>query len=73
VVAYIPTPREITVNMTRLKGAAVAKWFDPISGTYVVIPGGPFANTGSRQFAPPAKVNDEDGDGDWVLLLVAST
>ena len=72
VVAYMPTPREITVKMTSLKGPVMARWFDPVTGTFFVIPGGPFANTGSRRFTPPRKVNDDDGDGDWVLLLVAS-
>ncbi len=72
VVAYMPTPRAITVNMSSLKAPAAAKWFDPVSGSYITIPGGPFANAGSRSFAPPAKVNDNYGDGDWVLLLVAS-
>jgi hypothetical protein len=72
VVAYMPTPRAITVNMSSLKAPATAKWFDPVSGSYITIPGGPFANAGSQSFAPPAKVNDNYGDGDWVLLLAAS-
>jgi hypothetical protein len=70
VVAYMPTAREITVNMASLKAQASAKWFDPSNGTYTTIPGGPFANTGTRQFTPPG--NNHDGDGDWVLLLDAS-
>ena len=70
VVAYMPTAREITVNMASLKGPANAKWFDPTNGAYTTIPGGPFANTGTRQFMPPG--NNHDGDGDWVLLLEAS-
>jgi hypothetical protein len=68
----MPTPRDITVNMASLKAPATARWFDPVTGTYIAIPGGPFANTGTRQFTPPAKVHDDDGDGDWVLLLDAS-
>ncbi|MFP5228925.1 MAG: DUF4038 domain-containing protein [Acidobacteriota bacterium] len=71
VVAYMPTPREITVNMASLKAPATAKWFDPVSGTYVTIPGGPFANASVRKFTPPRKVGEATGDGDWVLLLVA--
>ena len=53
VIAYMPTAREITVNMASLKAPANAKWFDPTNGTYTTIPGGPFANTGTRQFTPP--------------------
>jgi hypothetical protein len=71
VVAYMPAPRTITVNMASLKAPAIAKWFDPVTGTYIAVSEEPMANTGSRQFAPPRKVNDGNGDGDWVLLLVA--
>ena len=70
VVAYMPTAREITVNMASLKAPAYAQWFDPTDGTYTAIPGGPFANTGTRQFSPPGQ--NGDGDSDWVLLLKAS-
>jgi hypothetical protein len=69
-VAYMPTGRAITVNMARLKAPAKAHWFDPSDGAYTIIPGGPFANAGTRQFAPPGK--NHDGDTDWVLLLNAS-
>ncbi len=70
VLAYIPTVRTITVNMASLKAPASARWFDPTDGTYTTIPGGPFANTGTRQFTPPGK--NSGGAGDWVLLLKAS-
>jgi len=69
-VAYMPTERAITVNMARLKAPAKAQWFDPSNGAYTTIPGGPFGNAGMRQFTPPGK--NHDGDGDWVLLLNAS-
>jgi hypothetical protein len=72
VIAYMPTPREITVDMARLKGAAAGAWFDPVNGSYIAIPGGPIANSGLKRFVPPRKVHDDDGDGDWVLLLDAS-
>jgi hypothetical protein len=55
VVAYMPTPREITVNMAALKAPATGKWFDPVSGNYIIIPGGPFANSGDGGLLPPAK------------------
>lgn len=67
IVAYMPTAREITVNMASLKAPADARWFDPTSGTYRTIPGGPFANEGTRQFTPPGR--NDGGDSDWVLLL----
>jgi hypothetical protein len=70
VVAYMPTARTITVDMASLKGRASAQWFDPTNGTYTTIPGGPFANRGTRLFKPPG--NNSEGDSDWVLLLKAS-
>ena len=70
VVVYIPTARMITVDMARLRGLAVAEWFDPTTGTYQVISGSPFSNIGTRQFIPPGK--NTAGDSDWVLLLNAS-
>ncbi len=70
VVAYMPTARTITVDMTRLKAPANAKWFDPTNGTYTSMTGGALANTGTHQFAPPGK--NHEGDSDWVLILDAS-
>jgi hypothetical protein len=70
VVAYMPTERTITVNMSSLKGHTTAKWFDPTSGKVQTISGGPLPNSGVHQFTPPGK--NRDGDGDWVLLLNAS-
>ena len=67
VLAYMPTLRTITVDMSRLAGSATARWYDPSRGTYANIAGSPFENAGSRQFAPPG--NNADGDGDWVLVL----
>ena len=70
VVAYMPTARTITVNMTSLNAPAGAKWFDPTNGAYTAIPGGPFMNTGTKQFTPPE--HNHDRDSDWVLVLSAS-
>jgi len=69
VIAYMPTARTLTVNMANLKAPADARWFDPTNGAYTAISGGPFANTGTRQFTPPG--DNHDGDSDWVLLLAA--
>lgn len=69
VVAYMPTARTITVNMTSLKGPASAEWFDPTDGTYRIIPG-TFKNAGSRQFTPPAQ--NHEGASDWVFVLHAA-
>ena len=70
VMAYMPTIRTITVDMSNLSGSATAQWYDPSNGTYTAIAGSPFANTGTQQFTPPG--NNSDGAGDWVLVLETS-
>jgi Protein of unknown function (DUF4038)/Putative collagen-binding domain of a collagenase len=66
-IAYMPSIRTISVDMSKLSGAAAARWYDPTNGEYIAVDGSPSANTGIRQFTPPGK--NHDGDGDWVLLL----
>jgi hypothetical protein len=69
VLAYMPTLRPLTVDMTKLRGLITAQWYDPSRGVYVPIEGSPLPNTGTRAFTPPG--NNGDGDGDWVLVLEA--
>ena len=69
VMAYLPTIRTITVDMSRLVSIATARWYDPTNGEYADIDGSPFANTGSRKFTPPG--NNSSGVGDWILVLEA--
>lgn len=71
VMAYMPTIRPIMVDMSKLSGAATARWFDPTNGSYVTAGGSPFVNVGGRRFVPPGK--NSTGDGDWVLVLEATT
>jgi hypothetical protein len=59
--AYLPSRRTVTVDMSRISGTeAVAWWFDPADGVNELI--GSFPTTGSRQFTPPSL-------GDWVLVV----
>jgi hypothetical protein len=69
VMAYLPTLRPLTVDMTKLRAPAAAQWYDPSRGAYTAIGGSPFPNKGRRVFTPPG--NNHDGDGDWVLVLEA--
>ena len=69
VMAYMPSTRTVTVDMTKLAGPVTARWYDPSNGVYTPIRGSPFTNTGSRQFTPTGR--NSDGDGDWVLVLEA--
>jgi hypothetical protein len=66
--AYMPTFRPITVDLTQLRGPAEAQWYDPCCGRYVAIKGSPFTNA-DHVFIPPR--HNADGDDDWVLVLQA--
>jgi chitodextrinase len=70
VMAYMPTIRTITVNMSTLGAPAYGSWYDPTNATFTAIAGSPLANTGTRNFAPPG--DNSAGDGDWVLVLEAT-
>jgi hypothetical protein len=71
VMAYIPSTgtaaRSVTIDMTKLAGAANGRWYNPVSGAYTAITGSPFANTGTRSFTTPG--NNGSGAGDWALVL----
>jgi hypothetical protein len=67
VMAYLPSLRTVTVDMTQLSAPATARWYDPSRGTYSMVKGSPLPNTGQQKFTPPG--NNGDGDGDWVLVL----
>ena len=67
VMAFLPTRRTVTVDMTKLGGPATARWYDPSCGAYHAIDSSPIANSGQHNFIPPG--NNADGDGDWILVL----
>ncbi|MGD0613816.1 MAG: DUF4038 domain-containing protein [Verrucomicrobiota bacterium] len=67
VMAYIPATQAITVNMSKLSGVSIARWYDPTSGTFTNISGSPFSNTGSEKFTPPSK--NSSGGQDWVIVI----
>jgi len=71
VMAYVPStgtkPRAITVDMTKLSGTALARWYNPTDGKYSAVAGSPFANSGSREFITPG--DNGTGTNDWVLVL----
>jgi Protein of unknown function (DUF4038)/Putative collagen-binding domain of a collagenase len=60
-IAYMPSARSVTVDMTKLTGGEVnAWWFDPRTGKATAA--GTFSATGTKQFTPLRQ-------GDWVLVL----
>lgn len=67
VIAFLPTLRPVTLDMTKLHGPAAARWYDPSNGAFKSIEGSPIPNTRQRKFIPPG--NNADGDGDWVLVI----
>ena len=61
VIAYLPTARPVTVDMTRISGKlSSAWWFNPRTGKADLA--GRFPTSGKKEFKPPA-------EGDWVLVL----
>jgi hypothetical protein len=61
VMAYLPSSRTFTVDLTKVSGKTVtAWWFNPRTGKADA--SGEFPASGKRQFTPP-------GDGDWVFVL----
>jgi hypothetical protein len=67
IMAYLPSLRTVTVDMTQLRAPANARWYDPSCGNYIAVEGSPLGNTGKHKFTPPGK--NGDGDGDWILVL----
>jgi Putative collagen-binding domain of a collagenase len=61
IIAFVPTQRDITIDMTKVAGtSAAAWWYDPRSGAATSV--GIIPTTGSHVFTPP------DGN-DWILVL----
>jgi uncharacterized protein DUF4038/collagenase-like protein with putative collagen-binding domain len=61
VIAYLPTARPVTVDMTKISGKfSSAWWFNPRTGK--AHSAGRFPTIAKKEFKPPA-------EGDWVLVL----
>ena len=61
VIAYMPTKRTISMDMSKISGAqALAWWYDPRTGK--AISAGAFETSGMRELTPPS-------DDDWVLVV----
>ena len=68
VVTYMPTARNVTVDMSQLAGPVTARWFNPTTGGYTAVAGSPLAASGKQIFTPPA-ARHADASDDWVLVL----
>jgi hypothetical protein len=61
VIAYIPTRRQVTIDMTEVGGStARAWWYDPRTGAAALI--STYATSGTQNFTPP-------DSNDWVLVI----
>jgi len=61
VMAYLPTGRTVTVDMSKVAGSAAdAWWYDPENGNAQYV--GEYATIGSRNFTSP-------DSSDWVLVI----
>ena len=61
VIAYLPSSRTVTVDMSKISGSqGTVWWFNPRTGSATA--SGEFPTHGSRQFTPPE-------EGDWVLVI----
>jgi hypothetical protein len=69
-VTYMPSTRNVTVDLRKFTGKVDAQWFDPTTGKYARIEGSPFANTTQREFTPLEK--NGGGDNDFLLVLSAA-
>jgi hypothetical protein len=64
IIAYLPSPRAITVNGSCLTASSmIAWWYNPATGVATQI--GTFPTNAPQQFSPPAS-------GDWVIVLDSS-
>jgi hypothetical protein len=70
VVAFAPSARTFTVDLTTLAAPATAHWFDPVSGLAVGAPR-QVGTSGSAAFPTPG--TNAGGDDDWVLVISTDT
>lgn len=68
---YVTDGTTCTVNLALFSGTVTARWYDPVSGTYSAVTGGPtFAASGTHAFVASSEVGSNSGGGtDWVLVL----
>jgi len=69
IIAYLPEKQTITVDLSKLSGPAIARWYDPSNGKYQEIAGSPLTNRGSKKFTSPGDNADGKDNPDWVLVL----
>ena len=66
-VVYLPGARTFSVDLSKLKGPATLRWFDPTNGQYKPATPLTLPNKAAHQFETPGK--NAGGDNDWLLVL----
>jgi hypothetical protein len=69
-VTYLPTAREVTLNLAAFAQPVVAKWYDPSTGATTT--SAAMSNTGRVSMSPPSTLNGT-GTTDWVLWMEPAT
>ena len=65
--AYLPTGRNVVLDLGRLSGPRIgARWRDPTTGESIAVDGSPFA-PGRHSFRPASQ--NRGGTTDWILQL----
>jgi hypothetical protein len=75
-VVYCTAIQTVTIDLSKMSGPVVVRWYDPTTGHYTNISGSPFANTAPQQFTTPdivhTEINTDDSaetSNDWVLVV----
>jgi hypothetical protein len=68
-VVYLPVRATILVDIGKLKGPVIGRWFSPASGASAVVEGSPFINGGVRTVRPPESTDTTDADSVLVLTV----
>jgi hypothetical protein len=70
-VVYIPSKRQVTLDLSRMAGASVTlTWFDPTSGQMSPAEESAMSTGGTLSVEPKEK--NAEGSGDWVLIAKSS-
>ena len=70
---YLPSSREITIDLGELAGPRVAaRWYDPANGRFSTVSGSPFPASGAERFGRDLGANSSGFD-DWILVLDSET
>lgn len=66
-IAYVPSKRTITLDLSRFDGPVRARWFDPTDGSWTAAEERPLRPRARTQLTTPG--DNAAGDGDWALVL----